>query len=141
MVQDLEIKRYQGERTNPIQVLQQQPLNTELKIFQQYATSHEKGVPVHRVYGKPMDDVDHFTDFKDPKLQKLDLDFRCNICKELFTTPLQLPNCIHNFCAICIRRRLAESPQCPTCRVPADDNKLIRNSQLDECVNSWRAVR
>ncbi|KAI9311657.1 hypothetical protein BX666DRAFT_1994176 [Dichotomocladium elegans] len=87
-----------------------------------------------------MEDVDDPTDFKDPKLQKLDHDFRCAICKELFTTPVQLTTCVHSFCSVCIRRRLTQERHCPTCRTPADESKLVRNGVLDDCVNNWRSA-
>lgn len=88
-----------------------------------------------------LDDVDHPTDFNDPRLQKLDFDLRCSICQEFYTTPMQLATCVHCFCAICIRRRLAIERTCPTCAKPADESKLVRNSALENAVNSWKATR
>ncbi|CDH54000.1 e3 ubiquitin-protein ligase rad18 [Lichtheimia corymbifera JMRC:FSU:9682] len=87
-----------------------------------------------------MDDVDDPTDFKDPRLQKFDHDFRCAICKELYTTPVLLTTCMHSFCSLCIRRRLGQERHCPTCRKAADESKLVRNGALDDLVSNWSSA-
>ncbi|KAI9268272.1 hypothetical protein BDA99DRAFT_505340 [Phascolomyces articulosus] len=87
-----------------------------------------------------MEDIHDPTDFSDSCLQRLDRELRCAICKDLYATPMQLTTCIHSFCALCIRRRLAQERVCPACKTPADETKMIRNSVLDECVNTWRTA-
>ena len=87
-----------------------------------------------------MEDIHDPTDFSNSSLQRLDRELRCAICKDLYTTPMQLTTCIHSFCALCIRRRLAQERVCPACKTPADESKMIRNSTLDECVNTWRTA-
>ena len=39
-------------------------------------------------------------------LQNFDLSFRCPICCEIFTNPVVLVSCMHNFCSLCIRNHL-----------------------------------
>ncbi|KAI8139594.1 hypothetical protein BJV82DRAFT_626681, partial [Fennellomyces sp. T-0311] len=77
-----------------------------------------------------MDDIHDPTDFRDSNLQQIDRVLRCDICKDLYDTPVQLQTCIHSFCALCIRRRLGQERVCPSCKTPADEKKLIRNSVL-----------
>ena len=39
-------------------------------------------------------------------LSNFDLSFRCPICCEIFTNPVVLVSCMHNFCSLCIRNHL-----------------------------------
>jgi len=39
-------------------------------------------------------------------LQNFDLSYRCPICCEIFTNPVVLVSCMHNFCSLCIRNHL-----------------------------------
>ena len=39
-------------------------------------------------------------------LQNFDLSFRCSICYEIYTNPVVLVSCMHNFCSLCIRNHL-----------------------------------
>jgi len=39
-------------------------------------------------------------------LQNFDLSFRCPICCEIYTNPVVLVSCMHNFCSLCIRNHL-----------------------------------
>jgi len=39
-------------------------------------------------------------------LQNFDLSYRCSICYEIFTNPVVLVSCMHNFCSLCIRNHL-----------------------------------
>jgi len=39
-------------------------------------------------------------------LQNFDLSYRCPICCEIFSNPVMLVSCVHNFCSLCIRNHL-----------------------------------
>jgi len=39
-------------------------------------------------------------------LSNFDLSFRCPICCEIYTNPVVLVSCMHNFCSLCIRNHL-----------------------------------
>ena len=39
-------------------------------------------------------------------LKNFDLSYRCSICYEIFTNPVVLVSCMHNFCSLCIRNHL-----------------------------------
>ena len=73
-------------------------------------------------------------------LAQVDAAVRCQVCKDLYTTPM-MTSCSHSFCSICIRRCLAADGKCPTCRASEQEVKLRPNWALDEVVVAFRAAR
>ncbi|XP_055341739.1 LOW QUALITY PROTEIN: E3 ubiquitin-protein ligase NRDP1-like [Paramacrobiotus metropolitanus] len=58
--------------------------------------------------------------FENPS--QVDAELICSICSGVFDNPVQLPECEHVFCAVCIERWLLESSKCPL------DRKSIQSS-------------
>ena len=73
-------------------------------------------------------------------LAQVDAAVRCQVCKDLYTTPM-ITSCSHSFCSICIRRCLAADGKCPTCRASEQEVKLRQNWALDEVVAAFRLAR
>ena len=75
-----------------------------------------------------------------PRLSSLDNALRCQVCKDLFTTPM-ITSCSHTFCSLCIRQCLSAAAQCPTCRSKDQSIRLRQNLAMQEAVAAWKAVR
>ncbi|EWC45340.1 hypothetical protein DRE_00739 [Drechslerella stenobrocha 248] len=75
-----------------------------------------------------------------PNLQALDTSLGCGVCKEYFTAPM-LTSCGHTFCSLCIRRHLSSVQKCPTCRQPDEENKLRKNTIIEELISAFLNVR
>ncbi|KAF2143622.1 uncharacterized protein K452DRAFT_317096 [Aplosporella prunicola CBS 121167] len=73
-------------------------------------------------------------------LTPLDAALRCQVCKDLFNTPM-LTACAHSFCSLCIRRCYAADGRCPTCRTMGQDAHLRKNAALGEAVEAWKSAR
>eukprot|EP00924_Labyrinthula_sp_SR-Ha-C_P013197 maker-scaffold_12-snap-gene-12.13-mRNA-1 protein AED:0.00 eAED:0.00 QI:39/1/1/1/1/1/2/1439/239 len=68
-------------------------------------------------------------------------DINCPICMEVFTRPLSLDNCTHNFCEECISHLTSveeKDRKCPLCRVPFQAATL--NADLVELISSTKSI-
>ncbi|ORZ41165.1 hypothetical protein BCR44DRAFT_348042 [Catenaria anguillulae PL171] len=76
---------------------------------------------------------------------QLDTHLRCPMCQELFTSPVLISGCLHTFCSLCIRSRLATSGNnnntCPTCRRECQERELVANRLVDDVVVAFREAR
>lgn len=81
---------------------QQQPSSTKQQIIQ-YEDSTKVPPDETSFTTRP-----HFSTQNEfhVNLQNFDLSFRCPICCEIFTNPVVLVSCMHNFCSLCIRNHL-----------------------------------
>lgn len=61
----------------------------------------------------------------------------CPVCYCLFSTPMMLINCSHNYCSICIRRTLIYRNRCPQCNIPCSINDIKPNRLLDYLVQQF----
>ncbi|XP_046859713.1 TNF receptor-associated factor 2-like [Xenia sp. Carnegie-2017] len=68
--------------------------------------------------------------------------FECGICLEVLRDPVQICDCGHQFCALCISDILKTDPRCPSCRIKIsrevifDDhaaNRLIKQLKVNCC--------
>ncbi|KAK7608184.1 DNA repair protein rad18 [Phyllosticta paracitricarpa] len=75
-----------------------------------------------------------------PSFAQLENALRCQVCKDLFNTPM-ITSCSHTFCSLCIRRCFADDGKCPTCRTTDSDSKLRRNWTAQEMVDVWQGSR
>ncbi|KAK7538322.1 uncharacterized protein J3D65DRAFT_569733, partial [Phyllosticta citribraziliensis] len=75
-----------------------------------------------------------------PSFAQLENALRCQVCKDLFNTPM-ITSCSHTFCSLCIRRCFADDGKCPTCRTSDSDSRLRRNWTAQEMVDVWHASR
>ncbi|KAK8231670.1 hypothetical protein HDK77DRAFT_68696 [Phyllosticta capitalensis] len=75
-----------------------------------------------------------------PGFAQLENALRCQVCKDLFNTPM-ITSCSHTFCSLCIRRCFAHDSKCPTCRTNGSDSKLRRNWTAQEMVDVWQGTR
>ncbi|KPI38686.1 Postreplication repair E3 ubiquitin-protein ligase rad18 [Cyphellophora attinorum] len=75
-----------------------------------------------------------------PCLAPLESSLRCQVCKEVFTTPM-ITSCSHTFCSLCIRRYLSQEGKCPSCRTPDQEMKLRHNWAVQELVEIWSESR
>ncbi|XP_028393216.1 TNF receptor-associated factor 3-like, partial [Dendronephthya gigantea] len=74
--------------------------------------------------------------------------WECAICLEVLKDPVQIRDCGHQFCELCIEDILKNDPRCPTCRIDISGAKIFEDQaarrvikQLDvNCCNegcSW----
>lgn len=75
-----------------------------------------------------------------PTFAPVEAAMRCQVCKDLFDTPM-ITSCCHTFCSICIRRCLTSDGKCPTCRAEEQELRLRRNWTVQELVNSFKVAR
>lgn len=68
-----------------------------------------------------------------PAFSELDSMLRCQICKDLLTSPV-LTTCGHIFCSLCARRSISESNKCPLCSEETYESGLRKVLLLDEIV-------
>ena len=73
-------------------------------------------------------------------LAPVDSALRCQICKDVFMTPV-LTSCSHTFCSLCIRRCLTNDGKCPTCRATDQETRLRPNWQVQELVEAFGKAR
>lgn len=73
-------------------------------------------------------------------LAPLESSLRCQVCKEILTTPM-ITSCSHTFCSLCIRRYLSQEGKCPSCREPDQEMKLRHNYAVEELVGIWSEKR
>eukprot|EP00762_Andalucia_godoyi_P006784 ANDGO_00975.mRNA.1 Postreplication repair E3 ubiquitin-protein ligase rad18 len=68
----------------------------------------------------------------------------CPICHETVKTALAVYPCMHVFCALCIRRALAEAsaahPECPVCRSRTSHHQLVPVKMVDEILAQLRTL-
>ncbi|CAB4028049.1 TNF receptor-associated factor 2 isoform X2 [Paramuricea clavata] len=75
--------------------------------------------------------------------------YECAICLEVLKDPVQIRDCGHQFCALCIDDILKSDPKCPSCRIKISDAMIFEDhaarrliKQLDvNCCNegcSWQ---
>jgi E3 ubiquitin-protein ligase RAD18 len=87
--------------------------------------------------------VTHPSDFSTtsvPTLSDLDRLLRCQVCKDVFRTPM-ITSCAHTFCSLCIRQCLSADGRCPTCRANDQPTKLRKNGVIQELVDAWGGTR
>lgn len=93
-----------------------------------------------------MDDSFSVTDPTDwlqtptPQLSQVEAALRCQICKDLYNTPM-ITSCSHTFCSLCIRRCLTNDGLCPTCRTPDQEVRLRKNWTVAELVEAFQDAR
>ncbi|KAI0781354.1 hypothetical protein BD413DRAFT_462819 [Trametes elegans] len=89
-------------------------------------------------------DITDSTDFPDtthaPGLRGLDDALRCNICRDFYDAPVSL-SCGHSFCSVCVRSALPVNATCPSCRKPASEGHLRKNTAVESAVNAWKVAR
>ena len=57
--------------------------------------------------------------------EKIEDQFTCSVCLDIFTDPRVLPKCSHTFCSKCIENVLNKKKECPECRGSLDYIKNI----------------
>jgi len=85
-------------------------------------------------------DPSDFTNTSIPTLSEFDTGLRCQVCKEMFDTPM-ITSCSHTFCSKCIRHCLSADGKCPTCRAQDQPSKLRKNGIIQSLVSVWQKVR
>lgn len=95
-----------------------------------------------------MDDVTDPTDWKDDFeiLRNLDASLRCDLCFDIYTSPVSIKSCHHTFCSTCIRTHINQSGNsgsfCPKCRqTKAYDSELIPQPVLEITALEWKKAR
>jgi hypothetical protein len=65
-------------------------------------------------------------------------EMRCSICLETYTDPHVLPECMHRFCKVCIKKSLRKcGNECPICRTRVTTSRdLRRDEQTQNVVRS-----
>ncbi|CAB4001608.1 TNF receptor-associated factor 4-like [Paramuricea clavata] len=53
--------------------------------------------------------------------------YECAICLEVLKDPVQVRDCGHQFCALCIDDILKTDPRCPTCRIEISDVMIFED--------------
>ncbi|SPO26288.1 related to postreplication repair protein uvsH/nuvA [Ustilago trichophora] len=69
-------------------------------------------------------------------LRNLDASLRCDLCFDIYTSPVSIKSCHHTFCSTCIRTHINQSGNtgsfCPKCRqTKAYDSELIPQPVLE----------
>ncbi|KAJ1025561.1 hypothetical protein NDA18_003904 [Ustilago nuda] len=95
--------------------------------------------------------MDHVTDPSDWKedftvLRNLDASLRCDLCFDIYTSPVSIKSCHHTFCSTCIRTHINQSRNggsfCPKCRqTKAYDSELIPQPLLEITALEWKRSR
>ena len=88
-------------------------------------------------------DVSDPTDWLSTRLASfavLESSLRCQVCKEIFKTPM-ITSCSHTFCSLCIRRALSKEGKCPLCRTDEQEFKLRLNKSLEEVADAFMGAR
>ncbi|SPC61377.1 related to postreplication repair protein uvsH/nuvA [Ustilago sp. UG-2017b] len=95
--------------------------------------------------------MDHVTDPSDWKedftvLRNLDASLRCDLCFDIYTSPVSIKSCHHAFCSTCIRTHINQSGNggsfCPKCRqTKAYDSELIPQPLLEITALEWKRSR
>lgn len=75
-----------------------------------------------------------------PLLAPFESSLRCQVCKDLFNTPM-ITSCAHTFCSLCIRRCLENDGRCPTCREQDQPSKLRKNGTVQNIVDLFQEAR
>ena len=75
-----------------------------------------------------------------PSMAVVDAALRCQVCKDLYTTPM-ITSCSHTFCSLCIRRSLTHDGKCPMCRANDQEMKLRQNWAVGELVEAFKKAR
>lgn len=75
-----------------------------------------------------------------PSLRAVDAALRCQVCKDLYNTPM-ITSCSHTFCSLCIRRSLTHDGKCPACRASDQEMKLRQNWAVGELVEAFKQAR
>ena len=73
----------------------------------------------------------------------LEVSLQCEICGELYKSPVFLAACGHTYCSRCIRSALSVNVNsgCPTCRQPATTNDIRPNKAAQAAVANFVAAR
>lgn len=95
-----------------------------------------------------------FDDVTDPSdwqgdfviLRNLDASLRCDLCFDIYTSPVSIKSCNHTFCSTCIRTHINQSGNsgsfCPKCRqTKAYDSELIPQPVLEVTAIEWKKSR
>src|ERR1700760_1724170 len=85
-------------------------------------------------------DPSDFANTSIPALSEFDTILRCQVCKEMFDTPM-ITSCSHTFCSHCIRQCLSADGKCPTCRAQDQSSKLRKNGVVQNLVSVWLKIR
>jgi E3 ubiquitin-protein ligase RAD18 len=75
-----------------------------------------------------------------PALRAVEAALRCQVCKDLYTTPM-ITSCSHTFCSLCIRRCLTHDGKCPACRASDQEMRLRQNWAVGELVEAFKKAR
>ncbi|TKY86337.1 hypothetical protein EX895_004486 [Sporisorium graminicola] len=94
------------------------------------------------------DDVTDPSDWLDDfvTLKNLDASLRCDLCFDIYTSPVSIKSCHHTFCSTCIRTHINQSGNsgsfCPKCRqTKAYDSELIPQPVLEVTAIEWKKSR
>ncbi|CDU25615.1 related to postreplication repair protein uvsH/nuvA [Sporisorium scitamineum] len=94
------------------------------------------------------DDVTDPSDWQDDFviLKNLDASLRCDLCFDIYTSPVSIKSCHHTFCSTCIRTHINQSGNsgsfCPKCRqTKAYDSELIPQPVLEVTAIEWKKSR
>ncbi|CBQ71540.1 related to postreplication repair protein uvsH/nuvA [Sporisorium reilianum SRZ2] len=79
-------------------------------------------------------------------LRNLDASLRCDLCFDIYTSPVSIKSCHHTFCSTCIRTHINQSGNsgsfCPKCRqTKAYDSELIPQPVLELTAIEWKKSR
>ncbi len=95
-----------------------------------------------------MDDVTDPSDWHHDftALRNLDACLRCDLCFDIYTSPVSIKSCNHTFCSACIRTHINQSGNtgsfCPKCRqTKAYDSELIPQPVLEVTALEWKKAR
>ncbi|PWZ02039.1 hypothetical protein BCV70DRAFT_185776 [Testicularia cyperi] len=79
-------------------------------------------------------------------LKELDSSLRCDLCFDIYTSPVSIKTCHHTFCSSCIRTHINQSGNsgsfCPKCRQSkAYDSELVPQPVLEVTALEWKKAR
>ncbi|XP_028393158.1 TNF receptor-associated factor 3-like isoform X3 [Dendronephthya gigantea] len=61
--------------------------------------------------------------------------WECAICLEVLKDPVQIRDCGHQFCELCIEDILKVDPRCPTCRIDISGVKIFEDQAAKRMIN------
>ncbi|XP_028393154.1 TNF receptor-associated factor 2-like isoform X3 [Dendronephthya gigantea] len=61
--------------------------------------------------------------------------WECAICLEVLKDPVQIRDCGHQFCELCIEDILKVDPRCPTCRIDISGAKIFEDQAARRMIN------
>lgn len=61
-------------------------------------------------------------------IKQLKQALRCSICFDILNEPQTVRTCLHKFCNTCIVNHVRQSGNCPQCRIPIGNKRVLRSS-------------